>query len=263
MKRKLLALLLLFGLCVCCFPMTALAAEPAGAESEEENVLSADEAAWADIKALMDAEEYDEAIDQAEAYMRSNQDSPVYDKVEKTCIQSYVRKARVLIEKKHREDAQDLLEECADRYADSEFLYIVEKDQEALKQLLKKEIPKSGQIFHKNSTVFGGNSQLTIKNSGSKLLVKIELASGKNKGEYITMFVRPNASATVKLKAGNYILKFASGDTWYSSTEWFGSDMYLEKIDKVYDFDDWYIWTITLGATNGNVGSTSISRDEF
>ena len=260
MKRKLLALLLLFSLCLGCFPMTALAAEPA---DDEVAVVDEDEAAWEDIKALMDAEEYDEAIAQAETYMRSNPNSPVYDKVEKTCIQSYVRKARVLIEEKHREDAQELLEECADRYADSEFLYIVEKDQESLKQLLKKEIPKTGQIFHKNSTVYGGNSELTIKNSGSKLLVKVELASGKNKGEYITMFVRPNATASVKLKAGKYILKFASGDTWYSSTEWFGSDMYLEKIDKVYDFKDWYIWTITLGATNGNVGSTTISRDEF
>ena len=106
MKRKLLALLLLFSLCLGCFPMTALAAEPA-----DEEVAVVDEAAWEDIKALMDAEEYDEAIAQAETYMRSNPNSPVYDKVEKTCIQSYVRKARVLIEEKHREDAQELLEE--------------------------------------------------------------------------------------------------------------------------------------------------------
>lgn len=258
MKRKLIALLLLFCLCLGCFPMTA-----AAAETEEEDFLAEHEAAWEDIKALMEAEEYDEAIAQAEAYMRSYPDSPVFDKVEKTCIQSYVRKARVLIEDKHREEAQELLEDCAYRYADSEFLYIVEKDQEALKKRLKDEIPKTGQIFHKNSTVYGGNSQLTIKNSGSKLLVKIEVASGKNEGEYITMFVRPNATATVKLKAGEYILKFASGDTWYSSTEWFGSDMYMEKINKVYDFEDWYVWTITLGASDGNVGSTSISRDEF
>ena len=184
MKKKQIALLLLFGLCLGCFRMTAFADDTAAAaeavEKEEvDPVLEEHQAFLDELKTLQEAKKYDEVIEQAEEFLSDNEDSPLYGPIEKVCIQSYVRKARVLIDKKQREKAQNLLKECADYYADSDYLYIVEKEQQALKDLLKKEIPKTGQIFHKNSTVYGGNSQLTIKNSGSKLLVKIELNTRK------------------------------------------------------------------------------------
>ena len=268
MKKKLIALLLLFGLCLGCFQMTAFADDAAAAaedveEEEVDPVLEEHQAFLDELKKLQEAKKYDEVIEKAEDFLWDNEDSPLYGPIEKVCIQSYVRKARALIESKHREKAEKLLNEAADRYEDSDYLYIIEKDQQSLKDLLKKEIPKTGKIFHNNSTVHGGYSQLEIKNSGSKLLVKIEVASGKNKGQYITMFVRPNATAKVNIQPGKYNLKFASGKTWYSSTEWFGSEMLCEKLNKVYDFKNGYIWTITLGVFDGNVGSTTINRDDF
>ncbi|MBQ3802467.1 MAG: tetratricopeptide repeat protein [Oscillospiraceae bacterium] len=269
MKRKLLALLLLFTVCLGSFQITAMAADTTAAtdlEEETDPVLAEHQEFLDELKALQETKDYDAVIEQAEAFLRKNPDSPLYGPIEKVCIQSYVRKARALIDSKHREDAEELLNECADRYADSEYLYIVEKDQQALKDLLKKEIPKTGKVFHNNSTVHGGYGKLIIKNSGTKRLVKIEVASGKNKGQYISVFVRPNAKAEVNIQPGKYILKTATGKTWYSSTEWFGSEMDCEQWEGTFEFaklPQYTTWTITCGVSGGNMGSTPISKSDF
>ncbi len=263
MKKKLIALLLLFGLCLGCFQMTAFADDAAAAEAVEEvdPVLEEDQAFLDELKALQEAKKYDEVIEQAEDFLWDNEDSPLYGPIEKVCIQSYVRKARVLIDNKQREKAQNLLEECAEQYEDSEYLYIVEKEQQALKDLLKKEIPKTGKIFHDRSSIRGGYSKLIVKNSARKTLVKIESASGKNKGDYITMFVRSNGKGEVNLQPGKYIIKFARGDTWYSSKEMFGSDTDYFQPEGTYEFKSGYYWELTLD--EGTDYLPGIDADDF
>lgn len=264
MKRKLLALLLLFTVCLGSFQITAMAADTTAAtdlEEETDPVLAEHQEFLDELKALQETKDYDAVIEQAEAFLRKNPDSPLYGPIEKVCIQSYVRKARALIDSKHREDAEELLNECADRYADSEYLYIVEKDQQALKDLLKKEIPKTGKIFHDRSSIRGGYAKLIVKNSSRKTLVKIESASGKNKGDYITMFVRSNGKGEVNLQPGKYYIKFARGDTWYSSKEMFGSETSYFQPEGTYDFKSGYYWELTLD--EGTEYLPGIGADEF
>lgn len=266
MKKKLIALLLLFGLCLGCFQMTAFADDAAAAaeaveDEEVDPVLEEHQAFLDELKALQEAKKYDEVIEQAEDFLSDNEDSPLYGPIEKVCIQSYVRKARVLIDNKQREKAQDLLEECADYYEDSDYLYIVEKEQQALKDLLKKEIPKTGKIFHDRSSIRGGYSKLIVKNSARKTLVKIQSASGKNKGEYITMFLRSNGKGEVNLQPGKYYIKFARGDTWYSSKEMFGSETSYFQPEGTYEFKPGYYWEITLD--EGTEYLPGIDADDF
>lgn len=267
MKKKLIAILLLFSICLAGIQMPALAADSATTAPAEEEPLSEELQQYvADLKARRDEKEYDAVIEDAEAFLRKNPDSPAYSKVEKICIQCYIRKGRDLINDNQREAAWNLFEEALAIYEDSPYVGEIQKDFDKLKKLLKDELPKSGQVFHNRDTVHGGAGKLVINNSGKRMLVKIEKASGSNKGDYITVFVRSDGKASVNIQPGNYTLKYARGDTWYGTKEWFGSETEYYVADTTLEFAQWpyySTWTWTLGVTNGNLSTTAIDADDF
>ena len=267
MKKTVIAFLLALCLCFSLSSMSIAWAETAAETEMEDEVLQQHQMIRDGIKVLVKEKKYDEAIASAEIFLADYPDSPIRAKMEKTCIQAYVGKAQGMIDSKQREDAQYLLENCIDQYQDSEYVEIAETALKSLKDLLKAELPKSGAVFHDRTAVHGGYGKLIINNSGKRTLVKIEKASGKDKGSYITMFVRSDGKAEVNIQPGEYLLKYAMGTTWYSTKEWFGSETEYYQADTVLEFAKlpyYSTYTVTLEkVVGGNLATYSIDPSDF
>ena len=69
-----------------------------------------------------------------------------------------------------------------------------------------------------------------------------------------------NIGKSAKL-GGKYIIKFARGDTWYSSKEMFGSDTDYFQPEGTYDFKSGYYWELTLD--EGTEYLPGIDADDF
>ena len=84
--------------------------------------------------------------------------------------------------------------------------------------------------------------------------------------------MRENETVTVNVRDGLYRLKYATGKTWYSEKELFGSGTAYTKADTVVSFETTYSGSyvnyerneITLyKVQNGNLTTSPISRDDF
>ena len=269
MNKRILAFLCIFALCLsfCVISASAEAEEPQTEMDEYEAIVEHDTEIRNEIIQLYKAKQYDEAIEQCEAFLDENPESPIAEKFRKTCIYSYVGKANQLRDSRHREAALELLDTCIDLYEDAADIQYAVDARKALKKLIIDETPKNGQVFHNTNVVRGGYGTLKIKSGDSPVLVKVEVLSGSHAGEYINVFVRKNSTASVHIQPGTYLVKYCVGDTWYGPGEWFGSEMQRYLCDDTLEFAKlpyYSTWTLTLYTVeNGNLTTTPISSDEW
>lgn len=107
--------------------------------------------------------------------------------------------------------------------------------------------------------------QIQTRGSGN-YLVKLEDAySGI---DVMDIFVRGGDTVDVKVPLGNYVVKYASGLTWYGYDYLFGPDTGYSKAESTFNFtrDAYGVsgFTITLyQVTNGNLHTRSLSAAEF
>ena len=255
MKNRIISLLCIFVFCLSAFSIPAMAeAIPAESEDVVQSELDArieqDTAYRNEIVQLYKNKEYDEAIDQA-----------------KTCIYSYVGKAKLLRDSHQREAALELLDTCIERYEDSVDIQYAIDAKAALNKLIKDETPANGHVFHNTSVVRGGYGTLKVKSGSYPVLVKVEVASGAHKGEYINLFVRAKSTASVHIQPGTYLVKYCVGETWYGPGEWFGSEMERYQCDTTLEFSKlpyYSTWELTLySVVDGNLSTYPISAEDF
>jgi len=102
--------------------------------------------------------------------------------------------------------------------------------------------------------------------SGNNYLVKLEnFSTGSN---VLDIFVRSGVSVEVDVPLGTYIVKYASGKTWYGYDHYFGPQTVYSKADSLFNFriegDKVVGYTITLyGVAGGNLHVTQIDPKEF
>ena len=96
----------------------------------------------------------------------------------------------------------------------------------------------------------------------------VKLVDASTSAPAITMFVRGGTTAEVKVPLGNYVVKYASGKTWYGTTYLFGPDTAYGKADQTMRF--WVEGNIVHGHSmtlykvrNGNLRTESIPASEF
>ena len=272
MKKRMMSLLCIFVFCLSMFSISAMAESiPLESEDVVQSELDArieqDTAFRNQIVQLYKDKEYDEAINQAEAFLEDNPDSPVAEKFVKTCIYSYVGKAKLLRDSRQREAALELLDTCIERYEDSVDIQYAIDARTALKKLIKDETPANGHVFHNTTVVRGGYGTLKVKSGSYPVLVKVEVASGAHKGEYINLFVRAKSTASVHIQPGKYLVKYCVGETWYGPGEWFGSEMERYQCDTTLEFAKlpyYSTWELTLySVVDGNLSTYPISADDF
>ena len=137
--------------------------------------------------------------------------------------------------------------------------------QEELDEWMGSE-PSNGYTYHDD--ISGGYGELTIKNGSSPAVIKVESTSGK----YMLFYIKADSNVTVNIKDGDYYVKYASGDTWYSWGDLFGPYTSYTVADEMLEMETTYYsssisyttYEITLyRVAGGNLTTTSISEDEF
>ena len=80
-----------------------------------------------------------------------------------------------------------------------------------------------------------------------------------------TLFIRGGKSLTLYVPKGEFIIKYATGKTWYGEEEMFGSSGSYAKADKIFKIstqDEGY--EITLAQVkDGNLSSVKQNKDKF
>ena len=119
--------------------------------------------------------------------------------------------------------------------------------------------PASGTILS-GSEVYNG-SQITIHAAREECcVVKIKNRFG---AECVSFYVRAGDTVTVGVPAEHLQVYFATGDTWYGTTDLFGSKTRYSMDDKIRDFSK-EAWEYTrYPVNNGNFSETPINEDEF
>ena len=119
-----------------------------------------------------------------------------------------------------------------------------------------------------------GEAPLKIRtSSGSDYFVKLENSQGKN---IMDIFVKGGRTVEVDVPIGRYILKYASGATWYGYKHHFGPKTDYNKADTVLSFEKEYIndgyregyrvsgHVITLyRVSGGNLTTSEIPKEAF
>lgn len=82
------------------------------------------------------------------------------------------------------------------------------------------------------------------------------------------MFIQGGKSEQIEAPLGTYILKYASGETWYGYAHLFGPTTVYSKADKLFSFtfdgNGYSGYTVTLyNVINGNLRTSRISADDF
>jgi len=127
------------------------------------------------------------------------------------------------------------------------------------------KFPKTKEIYH-NDKYVSSRSAIAIDATNAVYVSYFKIYSGKTLVS--TMWINEGGSLTIELPPGKYSIKQATGFTWFGEDIMFGDEglyevMIFSNNSKTYDLKDNIIVTITLAATEGNMGAENTSRDDF
>jgi hypothetical protein len=126
-------------------------------------------------------------------------------------------------------------------------------------------VPDSGEI--RTYLPMERAAPLQIQTStGSNYLVRLYDVSTER--VVLSVFIQGGRTEEIKAPLGTYVIKYASGETWYGYHHLFGSSTQYTKADELFSFTfdgDRYVgYTVTLyKVANGNLQTSRISADEF
>jgi hypothetical protein len=132
-------------------------------------------------------------------------------------------------------------------------------------------MPQPSQGIYKNYDGSPHVARFTIRTSvGSSYFVKLEDAASRR--PVMTFFVNGGGSITEYVPLGNFILKYATGQSWCGDSDLFGDDTTTNTADDDFLFErhdtgDGYstsVWTVELiRQPGGNLRTHRISKNEF
>lgn len=227
-----------------------------------------DEEVLEQVQALTYAKSYEEAIETCEDYFDGVPMDKRDPKLVAACVHAYVMQAGNLQWDSQNEAAEALLIRCCETYAGTAAVKEAEKSLKTLQLSLKRNEPLNGTLF--TASARGGYGELVVKAGDQPALVKA--VNLENPDKYVTLYVRPNESASVRLVDGSYELRYATGARWFSRDELFGSATRYAKADELIEFETTrsgnsvYYSTVTVtlqSPQNGNLSVSALDPEEF
>ena len=225
----------------------------------------------AETQTLIDAGQYQEAMDYAGQYIADHQ----FEMGSQTELATLQQTAELYLawqyyNANYLEDTQDLLDHLLGDAITDELYNGAWELQTRMDNYLVSSEPSNGKIL--SSTISGGYGELTINSGSNPMLIKVEKEYDASK--YIYFYVRADSSAMINVPDGDYVVKYASGDVYYGSgaEQPFGRDTSYSQADDVLEFSTSYSGnyvyysTITLtlyAVAGGNMSSYSIDPDSF
>jgi tetratricopeptide (TPR) repeat protein len=141
------------------------------------------------------------------------------------------------------------------------------KDSTRRAGLCKQKFPATGQIY-RNKDIKGKGATLKIKlPKGSKYTELLRVYTSKDV-LVSTVCISPGKTTSIKLPPGTYKMKTAYGEFWFGKEELFGDIGAYEQTlfdggSETTKMKKNWIYTLTLDAENGNLGSKKIVRNNF
>ena len=228
-----------------------------------------DEQALTEIRHRYSSGDYEGTIEYAETYYAGRDLTTLSDDFFDYVVWAYAQRAEQYKYESAYEKAQKLLEKCVSQYGETAYGSKARESLDELNRKIRSNEPYNGQILR--ATANSGYCELQIKNGAGAALVKLESVTEPDT-YYLEFYVRENETVTVNVRDGSYQLKYASGETWYSEKELFGSGTRYTKADSIQKFSTTYSGDyarydrieITLyRVQNGNLSTSSISADDF
>ena len=231
--------------------------------AEDTYAAKVEEQGLADIQALIDAGEYQQAMDTGEQFL---QDHEVSDE---SAFRELIDGAHLGLiwqayNANYLEYTQDELDSLRSTTESETVLSGIDYLQGKLDGWLAYIQPANGHVFA--DTTGSGYGELTVKAGDTPLFVRVEKVS--NSSSYFSFYVRANSETTIyDVQDGDYYVIYATGDTWYGESELFGSGTSAKIADDVMSFTTTYsgsyieysIITLTLYAVQGgNMSSTTV-----
>ena len=232
-------------------------------DAEDTYKVKVEEQGLADIQALIDAGEFQQAMDAGEAFL---QDHEVSDE---SAFQELIDGAHLGLiwqayNANYLEYTQNELDNLRDTTESETVLAGIDNLQSELDGWLAYIQPANGHVFA--DTTGSGYSNLTVKAGDTPLFVRVEKVS--NSSSYFSFYVRANSETTIyDIEDGDYYVIYATGKTWYGESELFGSGTSASMTDDVISFTttysgDYVYWnevTLTLyPVADGNLTSTPV-----
>jgi tetratricopeptide (TPR) repeat protein len=125
--------------------------------------------------------------------------------------------------------------------------------------------PATGEIYHNEGFV---SSAATVKfvMSASLIPYYIKIYSGDTL--VVSLFLNVGTDLSIELPAGTYVFKASRGATWFGEDVKFGKEgsyytMLLQNDQPNTTLENNYIYTLTMQASNGNVGQQKEDPDGF
>jgi hypothetical protein len=125
--------------------------------------------------------------------------------------------------------------------------------------------PGTGVIYQNDSY---RSSAVRLTFDGGRLSVPVYIKLYRDGNLVASIFINAGGSATINLSPGSYRIHEATGVIWFGEDIMFGGDghytaMIFDNGSAETYLASNYIYTITLNASEGNVGSESLNPDNF
>ena len=227
-----------------------------------------EEQGLADIQALIDAGEYQQAMDAGEAFL---QDHTVSDEsaFRELIDSAHLGLAWQYYNANYLEATQDELDDLRENAESETVLAGVQTLQDKLNGWLAYIEPSNKYVFA--DTTGSGYGELTVLSGDTPLYVVMEKVN--NPSSYISFYVRANSEVFFSsIEDGDYYVKYATGPVWYGESELFGSQTSAYQADDIMSFETTYsgnyvyysVITLTLySVEGGNMTSTTIDPGQM
>ena len=227
-----------------------------------------EEQALADIQALIDAGEYQQAMDDGEAFLEDHEVS------DESAFQELIDSAHLGLiwqayNANYLEYTQNELDSLRDTTESEIVLAGIESLQSELDGWLAYIQPGNGEILA--DTTGSGYGELTVIAGSTPIYIRVEKVNDPS--SYIAFYVRADSQTTISsVQDGTYNVFYATGDTWYGESELFGSETSAYQTDDTISFTTTYsgnyieysIVTLTLySVAGGNLTTTPVDPSKL
>lgn len=153
---------------------------------------------------------------------------------------------------------------------------VVEKEEETVVEEVapKEEVkvtipslpfPKNGTILEQHFISISEDKQawIEVKTKGSQATV-VKMVDSFSLSEVLVFFISPGETVEFTIPSGSYMIKVASGESWYGEDSLFGEGMSASRLDGLQVFEPGDYWTYELiEQVGGNLGQESINPEDF
>ena len=103
---------------------------------------------------------------------------------------------------------------------------------EKILKRLEQQRPQSGRTFH--NSIGWGYGEFTVDAGSQDACIKLE--NIQDPSEYALFYVRAGEKATIKVKDGSFIAKYATGAYWFDQDTLFGDDTVYTQAEDILEF---------------------------